>query len=323
MNEQEIVLPSIPKGLDGIEPTIPLLYLSSLEAGWKGLVAQAFYEPKEMEGWITPISSDLSLILFAGGAMQMEQRPLAGSWKTRYVRQGDMILRPGDNVEPYEVRWKGLSSAYTQTLHLHLKKELLARTAEEMADRHPARLSFVPRSGLRDPLLLQIGLALWRELEQDSPGGQLYAQTAAHMLAVHLLRHYTSSSTPIKIKEPSQGLTQHQVRLVTDFILAHLAQDLSLEALAQQAGFSSYYFARLFRQTTGESPHQFVLRQRIEKAQHLLKETDMPLTQVALETGFANQSHLAQALKRHLGLTPRAIRQEQGHHHHHPNFAGF
>jgi AraC family transcriptional regulator len=52
-----------------------------------------------------------------------------------------------------------------------------------------------------------------------------------------------------------------------DFVQDHLSQDLSLEALAQQIGFSPYHFARLFRQTTGESPHQFVLRQRIERAQ--------------------------------------------------------
>lgn len=96
---------------------------------------------------------------------------------------------------------------------------------------------------------------------------------------------------------------------VKDFILSHLREDLSLEALAQQVGFSSYHFARLFRQTTGESPHQFVLHQRIERAQYLLIKTDLPLVYVAIESGFANQSHLTQAFKRYLGLTPRTYRQ--------------
>jgi AraC family transcriptional regulator len=85
---------------------------------------------------------------------------------------------------------------------------------------------------------------------------------------------------------------------------------LSLESLAQQTGFSPYHFARLFRQTTGESPHHFVLRQRIERAQCLLKQRDLPLAVVALESGFANQSHFTQVFKRHLGLTPRAYRQD-------------
>ncbi|HZR43879.1 MAG TPA: helix-turn-helix domain-containing protein, partial [Ktedonobacteraceae bacterium] len=127
--------------------------------------------------------------------------------------------------------------------------------------------------------------------------------------AVHLLRHYTSA--PREIEELSQGLTRHQIKRVMDFTLAHLDQDLSLEALAQQIGFSAYHFARLFRQATGESPHQFVLRQRIERAQRLLAETDVPLAHVALECGFANQSHLSLVFKRHLGLTPRAYRQQR------------
>ena len=92
---------------------------------------------------------------------------------------------------------------------------------------------------------------------------------------------------------------------------AHLSQDLSLDVLAQQIGFSPYHFARLFRQTLGESPHQFVLRQRIERAQHLLKEADVPLAHIALECGFANQSHLSLVFKRLLGLTPRAYRQDR------------
>jgi len=285
----------------------PRLYLSSEQAGWEGLFAQAFYEPRELEGWIAPAIPDISLILFTGGAMRMEWRHANGSWKALSLRQGDMILRPGMST-PYEVRWKSLSSLPTQTLHLHLSKDLLARTAEEVVGYGPKHLSLVDRPGLQDPLLAQIGFALWRELEQPAPAGNLYAQTAAQMLAVHLLRYYTTVGGAIK--EPSQGLTLQQMKRVMDFIQDHLSQDLSLETLAQQTGYSSYHFARLFRQTTGESPHQFVLRQRIERAQRLLKEGNIPLARVAVESGFANQSHLTQAFKRHLGLTPRAYRQD-------------
>ncbi len=238
----------------------------------------------------------------------MEQRHANGPWKAQYLRQGDMILRPG-GATSYELRWKGLSCEPMQTLHLHLSKDVLSRTAEEVAGYDPTRLSLVERSGFQDPLLVQIGFALWRELEQRSPAGKLYAQTAAQMLAIHLLRHYASVGEAIK--EPSQGLTPQQMRRVMDFIQAHLGQDLSLEALAQQTGYSPYHFARLFRQTTGESPHHFVLRQRIERAQRLLKETDVPLAHIAVESGFANQSHLTRVFKQHRGLTPRAYRQDR------------
>ena len=223
----------------------------------------------------------------------IEWRRGHGPWKGRIVRAQDLILTPGSN-ESRKVRWKGLSCMSMQTLRLQLNHELLSRTAQEVADVDPARLTLVARTGFHDPLLIQISLALWRELEQQAPSGKLYAQTA-----VHLLRHY--SSTEVGVQERSQGLTRRQVQGVADFILAHLSRDISLEALAQQIGFSPYHFAHLFRQTTGECPHQFVLRQRIEKACHLLKTTDMPLAHIALESGFANQSHFTRILKRHLG----------------------
>src|SRR5207249_3454628 len=130
--------------------------------------------------------------------------------------------------------------------------------------------------------------------------------TAAQMLAVHLLRHYTSAAG--HIWTPAAGLTRRQVRQLTDYIRAHLSEDLSLDALAQQAGFSPYHFARVFRRTMGESPHHYVLRQRLEKAQRLLNEP-VPLAHVALESGFANQSHFTRTFKRHLGLTPGAYRR--------------
>src|SRR6185437_416816 len=273
---------------------VPLLYLSSEDAGWEGLLAQAFYEPMELEGWMATDQPEVSLILFAGGSMSLEQRQPRGLWKAQHLGSGDLMLRSGGGAS-YEVRWKSLTPEPTQTLHLHLSQSLVARTAEEVGGCDPKRLSVVGRSGFQDPLLMQIGFALWRELEQQAPAGKLYAQTAAQMLAVHLLRHYTARG--ITLKEPSRGLTQQQVRRVIDFIEAHLGQELSLEALAQQTSFSPYHFTRLFRQATGESPHQFVLRQRLERAQHLLKETDMPVAQIAMETGFANQSHLTSVFK--------------------------
>jgi AraC family transcriptional regulator len=273
--------------------TTPLLYLSSEEASWEDLVVQAFHEPMELESWVRPATTDIALILFTGGALYLEQRHPNGPWKALSLHQGDLILRSGT---PYEVRWKSLSALPAHTLQVRLSKDLLARTAQVVAGCDPACLSVEE----------QIGLALWRELEQPAPAGKLYAQTAAQLLAVHLLRSYTARGG---IEEPSQGLTHQQMRHVLDFVQAHIDQELSLEALAQQAGFSPYHFARLFRHTTGESPHQFVLRQRIERARRLLDARELPLVHVARVCGFANQSHLTHAFKRHLGLTPRAYRQ--------------
>jgi AraC family transcriptional regulator len=304
MTEPVVVSQRTLASVPGETLSSPLLYLSSEEAVWEDLVVQAFHEPMEIEGWMRPATPNITLILFTGGTMRLEQRHMHGPWKARYIHQGDLILRPGTS---YEVRWKSLSSVPTQTLHMRLSRDLLARAAKAVAGCDPTRLPVEEHVGFQDPLLTQIGLALWRELEQPAPAGNLYVQTTAQLLAMHLLRYYTASGSVIE--EPSGGLTQQQMSRVLVFVQAHLDQDLSLEALAHQAGFSASHFARLFRHTTGASPHQFVLRQRIERAQRLLTEQEMPLACVARACGFADQSHLTQAFKRHLGLTPRAYRQ--------------
>lgn len=313
MKEQSAISPQTPTNASTGQLTSPLLYLSSTDAGWEGLVAQAFYEPLEYEpleraDLVTPATQDISLVLFTGGTMSMALRYTNGPWQELHLRHEELFLT-SDEDTPYEVRWKILSSGLARTFHLHLSKDLLARTAAEVADFDPAHLSLAGRIGFHDPLLSQVALTLWRELEQPSPAGKLYAQSAAQLLAVHLLRHYSSGAKTIK--EPSQKLTRQQMRRVIDFVQDHLSQDLSLDALAEQTGFSAYHFARLFRQTTGESPHQFVLRQRIERAQLLLKERELPLVHVAFESGFASQSHLTQVFKRYLGLTPKAYRQDR------------
>lgn len=309
MTKKSAVSPSTPVKALKTSPDPGILLLSSEEIGWKDLTVRVYQEPlEEREGWIEPTTPDTSLVLFTRGAVFVERRSANGPWKRQHIHQGELFLSPGGSP-PTELRWRSLAPEPDQTLRLLLNTELLSRTAQEIADCDYTRLALIQHPGLQDPVLTQIGLALWRELEQPSPAGKLYAQTAAQMIAVHLLRHYLAVGRAFK--DPSQGLTHQQMRRVMDFIQAHLAQDLSLEALAQQIGFSPYHFARLFRQTTGESPHQFVLRQRIERAQHLLEKADLPLVHIALESGFADQSHLTQAFKRHLGLTPRAYRQDR------------
>lgn len=291
------------------EPEGPRPYLSSTHAGWDGLWAQASHVPREMESWKVWPGGSVMLMLYAGGAIHAERRQAQASWKGEDLYPGDLVLNWGAGPA-YEIRWWSLSNVPTQTLDLRLSQELVERVAEEMLGIELARLELVGRTGIRDPLLEQIARALWQELEQPAPAGKLYAQTAAQFLAVHLVRQYASSSAPCRSRPPTPGtMTARQVKQVREFIQLHLGEALSLETIAQQIGFSPYHFARLFRRTMGVTLHQFVLRQRIEQAQWLLRETEVPLVQVALACGFADQSHLNLVFQQHLGCTPRAYRR--------------
>jgi AraC family transcriptional regulator len=289
-------------------PTPP--FLSSKEAGWENVMVRAYREPSNLEETLFPAGPDIYLSLVTRGTIQYYERSIDGPWMSYPIREGDWFLTPAGG-EPYVLRWKSLSSEPLETLHLHLSADLFSRTAQQVMDRDPTHIMVQERIGVRDPLLTHLGLSLQQELRHPAPEemGALYAATAAQMLATHLLRHYTT--TDMLIPEYSHKLSSRQMQQLTILILDQLNQNLSLEMLAQRVGFSPYHFARLFRQTTGESPHQFVLRKRLEVAARLLKETDLPLALVASEVGIPNQSHFTQAFKRRLGMTPLVYRQER------------
>lgn len=284
-------------------PSSPLL--SSLQFDWKGVTVRAYQKPKEAELAIFPTVPDVSLTLVTQGTLAFDYREVGDSWESSQMHAGDWSLVPGGG-QHYESRSHTLSVEPVQSLLIHVNADFIARAASVLISDDPARVEIRKRLVFQDPLLTQIGLALQHELCAPTVAGKLYAETAAQMLAVHLLRHYVQIDHPRKEETPR--LTQQQVNWVREYVQHHLDQDLSLAELAQQSGFSPFHFARLFRQMTGESPHQYVINRRLETAQRLLKETDLPLSQIALMTGFSSRSHFTRTITRHLGQPPRQYR---------------
>jgi AraC family transcriptional regulator len=284
--------------------TAPLLIQSSQLLGWQDIEVQTYLEPAHTDCWVEPTIPDISLILLTQGCTRLVERG-CDSCTGVDIRHGDLMLKPAASMTP-ELRWQSLSDDPIQTLRLRLSYGLFYKTIEELTDRDPARVTLAMVAGVQDPLLLHIGMMLAHELESPSVISTLYAQTAAQMVAVHLLRHYAVAG--VVIKEREQGLSAQQLRRITEYVRVYLTRPLSLEELAGQVGFSPYHFARLFRQAVGESPHQFILRQRVDYARQLLRDPDLSISQVAIASGFADQSHLTQIFKRYTGMTPKAFR---------------
>jgi AraC-like DNA-binding protein len=97
-------------------------------------------------------------------------------------------------------------------------------------------------------------------------------------------------------------------RRVREYILEHLAEDISNRALAELVGLSACYFARVFKQSAGVSPHRFVLQSRVDRVMYLLAETELPLAQIAVVAGFADQSHCTRRFRQLVGITPSRFR---------------
>jgi transcriptional regulator GlxA family with amidase domain len=104
------------------------------------------------------------------------------------------------------------------------------------------------------------------------------------------------------------GLPPHLFRRVRDYVLAHLAEKVTNRALAEFVGLSTCYFTRAFKQSAGVAPHRFVLQSRIERVKHLLVQTNLPLSHIAIAAGFADQSHCARRFREFVGITPTRFR---------------
>jgi len=203
-------------------------YLSSIEAGWDGLVALAFHEPPDVEEFIVPTGTDIVLSLIASGGQywEMREKRAHSSWDGVVLHAGDFILGTGTNV-PYESRWRSTSLVPTYSFTLRLSRNLLARTVEEMGG-DATRLILLGQAGFQDSFLLQMALSLWRELQEEAPSGNLFAECAAQMLMFHLLRHYSGSSDVVAaLEEPTHRLTTQQLHRVSTYIRDHTSTDLS------------------------------------------------------------------------------------------------
>lgn len=104
------------------------------------------------------------------------------------------------------------------------------------------------------------------------------------------------------------GLPPRALRRVHAYIEEHLGEPISLHQLAEIAGLSLYHFARAFKKSEGVPPHQLLLLSRVRRARELLANTERPLSEIALDVGFADQSHLARRFREHFGISPRSYR---------------
>jgi AraC family transcriptional regulator len=164
----------------------------------------------------------------------------------------------------------------------------------------------VPHLPADDPLCHHMALVLQMACEAEGVAGRLYATALVEALALHVLRRYKACEDPTRAG-PS-GFSPAQLQRTLTYIQAHLAEALSLPTLAAVAHTSPTYFARLFKQATGQTPHQYVIQCRIAAAQRLLAETELALSAIGLQVGYADQSHFTALFRRHVATTPRAYR---------------
>ena len=277
---------------------VPLEHIvqSSSGKGWHGLDVAEIIHP--LDDFALPALPRHILVINLSAPSTIQER-LAG--RQGHLGTGNVVILPAGAPTTWHLEREG----EVRHLHLYLSPTLLQQIATS-ADIDPDTVEFVDTLGMFDPRIETIALSLLSELRSEGLGGRLYVESLANILGIHLLRQHSSVKQPSLPR--SVGLDRATLRRVSTYIEEHLAEDLSLSALAAVAYLSPYHFARLFKASTGFAPHQYVIGRRIERAKLFLSTTNWSLTAIAHAVGFAHESHLALHFKRLTGLLPSSYR---------------
>lgn len=226
----------------------------------------------------------------------------AGRWRGR-CKPGAMALAPAGVATHFAQ--DGPTGFLFTAVPFATVKDILAEACPTFTDFGPLHAR-----PFYDPGAAALCARLWDEAVEDNPHGRLFADGAIVALLAILLR--VATKQPLAADRAKGGLTPVQLQRVIELVRARLDGELTLAILASAAGLSSFHFSRAFKLSTGESPHAFVLRTRVEHAQLLLQSTRIPITEVALACGFADAQHLAKLFRLKLGTTPTAYRRSAG-----------
>jgi AraC family transcriptional regulator len=287
-----------PQGTNTTTPDVFMQCLYSSEQRWEGMIAEVHQNcfPRGEPIQLRP-SAQSTLVLQLQGVVDLQRQ---GDGRTEQGRlyKGAICLEPPESLSTFFCQ----ETVTASILSVGLAPSLFEQTVAETGRHDPTHVELVKQFNLHDPLIEQIGLALVAQLAAGEGAGGLYAESLARTLALHLLR--LSSTAALVSLSSHRTLTSRQIALLRDYMYDRLDQDISLRELAASVNLSVSYFTRLFKQSLGLTPHQYLMACRVERAKSLILQGDLTLAQVAQAVGFADQSHLNRQFKRLLGIAP-------------------
>ena len=221
------------------------------------------------------------------------------------VRAGEVAIIPAGTT------WSCQShTSHSRNLLLLFLRPLFVRNAVAQFDSSYKELALKPQIGFRSRHIRHIAMSLLGELNEANVTGRLYADSLAIGLAMQLIRRYSSLK---EIQIGRGGMAPQKLRKAIGLIDDHLAAEeegrVALRVVAKEVGMSYFHFSRAFKQSMGMTPTNYIAERRIERAKKLMQETDCPISEIALRSGFSSQSHFTTCFRRLAGVTPRSFRQ--------------
>jgi len=223
-----------------------------------------------------------------------------GRTSRRITHAGDITITPAGESKHWRI------SGYVELLAVRLAPEFADEVLRATGVDPPALLHLRDVPWTRDARIEACARCAYDEHCHPAIGSALLVDAVARQLVLHLYRNY-SADCPVQ-SDPAGKLPQYRLRQATEFIDDHLREDLKLEDISRALAMSPFHFAHLFRQATGLPPHRYVVERRIERAKLLLRSTRLPITEIAHQVGFENQSHFSTVFHRVAGMSPRRYR---------------
>jgi AraC family transcriptional regulator len=275
-------------------PHSPLV--ASYHTGWKGLTFTHYCHPPHKT--VEHCLRQHSLVITDTKSCFQAERCLDGKFK-HYTHGHGRV----DVIPAFLNHWTNWDREIEFSA-IAICPTLLDRTTQELMQHE---IELIPQLSIDDPVIQQLALALKTEIQTGCMSGRLYGESLGTALAARLVQNYAASKPSLEFK--TNGLPQSQLKRVIDYIKANLAQDLSILDLATLTSMSESHFSRSFKQSMGVAPYQYLVQQRVERAKQLLKQQETSISDIALDCGFANQTHLTKVFRKMTGMTPKAYQK--------------
>jgi AraC family transcriptional regulator len=257
-----------------------------------------YYRRVKKLDWTHEVRSDYAVVLVLDGRLKFNTEGKSGSMLTNQA----LLLSPSMSAS--------LTGEAVELLELTLAPPLIVDSAVRMHLTGPGT-AVTFRSDLidRDERLTQLGRGVATELTEENPGREIVLGALVEQLVVHLLRHYSNIRRSEELEISRVGLIDRRIRRSVELMHAQLEQDLSLKEIASASYLSPFHFARVFKKLTGTTPHAYLASIRTSRAQLLLAEPSLSITEISSRVGYSSPSHFTKAFRQATGLTPRAFRQ--------------
>jgi AraC family transcriptional regulator len=253
---------------------------------------------------VVPPSDNHCLVLNLSTPINLHARLGQRNFEGR-VRAGEVAIIPAGTT--WSCQSHGSHSRNTLLMFL---RPLFVRSAVEAFDLPYGELALTPQIGFQSRHIRHIAMSLLGELNEANVMGRLYADCLAVGLAIQLTRRYSSLKD---VQIGHGGIAPQKLRKAIALIDHHLAGEeegrVALRVVAKEVGMSYFHFSRAFKQSMRMTPTNYIAERRIERAKKLMQETDFPISEIALRSGFSSQSHFTTCFRRVAGVTPRSFRQ--------------